>query len=336
MKLNHVILAVVALLSFQFVRAQEGMPIYADYLSDNYYLIHPSMAGAANCGKIRVTGRQQWFGQDNAPKLLTVSANSKIGESQSAIGGIVYTDKNGYHSQTGGYLTYAHHLMFSRSATDLNMLSFGLSAGFIQYKLDETEFLNDLPVRDPNIDGIVQSDANFNLDFGFSYFYLNFYAHATVKNLLNNSGINNDLEITSNLRRFLFSTGYVFNRPGSSWSFEPSTLYQYKAGTKENIIDINAKVYKQMDFGQVWAGLSYRQSLDGAEYQTDANTIETQKLNQITPLVGVNYERFMFAYTYTYQTNDIVFTNGGFHQFSLGYDFNCAPKRYECHCPAVN
>jgi hypothetical protein len=25
---------------------QEGLPVYSDYLSDNYYLIHPSMAGA--------------------------------------------------------------------------------------------------------------------------------------------------------------------------------------------------------------------------------------------------------------------------------------------------
>ncbi|MDO6761016.1 type IX secretion system membrane protein PorP/SprF [Tamlana sp. 2_MG-2023] len=336
MKLKLFIVTFVALLSAQVIYAQEGMPIYADYLSDNYYLIHPSMAGAANCAKIRVTARQQWFGHEDAPKLLTLSVNSKLGESQSAIGGIVYADKNGYHSQKGGYLTYAHHLMFSRSATDLNMLSFGLSAGFIQYQLDESEFLNDIPVLDPNIDGIVQSDTNFNLDFGFSYHYLDFYAHATVKNLLNNSGVNNDLQITSNLRRFLLSAGYVYNKFGSSWAFEPSVLYQYKSGTKESIIDINAKAYKSMDFGQFWAGLSYRQSLDGAEYLTDSGGVNSQKLNQITPIVGVNYNQFMFAYTYTYQTNDVVFTNGGFHQLSLGYNFNCAPKRYECHCPAVN
>jgi len=25
--------------------SQEGIPIYSDYLTDNYYLLHPSMAG---------------------------------------------------------------------------------------------------------------------------------------------------------------------------------------------------------------------------------------------------------------------------------------------------
>ena len=51
--------------------SQEGIPVYSDYLSDNYYLIHPSMAGAANCAKIRLTARKQWFGQDDAPALQT-------------------------------------------------------------------------------------------------------------------------------------------------------------------------------------------------------------------------------------------------------------------------
>lgn len=315
------------------VNSQEGLPIYTDYLTDNYYLIHPSMAGAANCSKVRLTARQQWFGQDDAPKLLTLSLNGRIGETQSAIGGILYTDKNGYHSQTGAYATYAHHIMFSRSETDLNMLSFGLSAGFIQYKLDETSFLFDGP--DPIIDGVVQNETNFNIDLGFSYHFLDFYAHATVKNVLNNSGINRDVNITSNLRRYLFSTGYVFSKYGSEWSYEPSLMFQYRDETKEASIDINAKVYKQVEFGKIWGGLSYRNSFDGAEY-TQSGAVNSQRLNQITPILGVNYNDFMFAYNYTYQSNSVVFTNGGFHQLTLGYNFNCKRERYDCNCPAVN
>ena len=41
---------------------RKTLPIYTDYLTDNLYLVHPSMAGAANCTKLRLTGRQQWFG----------------------------------------------------------------------------------------------------------------------------------------------------------------------------------------------------------------------------------------------------------------------------------
>ncbi len=334
MKIKHIFIVIIGVLSSQIATSQEGLPIYTDYLTDNYYLIHPSMAGIANCSKIRLTSRQQWFGHEDAPRLTTLSLNGRIGDTPSAIGGILYTDRNGYHSQTGAYATYAHHLLFSRNEVDLNMLSFGLSAGFIQYKLDETSFLFDGP--DAIIDGIVQNETNFNIDVGFSYHYLDYYAHATVKNVLRNAGINKDPNITSNLRRYLFSVGGIFGKLGSEWSYEPSLMFQYRDATQEASIDINAKVYKEMDFGKIWGGLSFRQSSDGAEYITTSNTIKSQKLQQITPILGVDYKQFMFAYTYTYQTNSLVFTNGGFHQLTLGYNFACRRKQYDCKCPAVN
>lgn len=319
----------------QFGMAQEGLPIYSDYLTDNYYLIHPSMAGVANCAKIRLTARQQWFGQDDAPSLQTLSANSRIGDTQSAVGGIVYNDKNGYHSQTGAYLTYAYHLMFSRNEIDLNMLSFGLSAGFIQYKLDETEFLAD--GFDPIIAGIEQSATNFNVDFGFSYHLIDFYAHATVKNVLENDGINFNEQGLSfrNLRTYLFSAGNTFSKFNSDWSYEPSIMFMYRDATKEASFDINAKVYREMDFGKLWGGLSYRRSLDGAEF-LDGSGVSSQKLQYFTPFLGVDYNNFVFAYTYSYQANSVVFNNGGFHQLTLGYNFNCRREKYECNCPAVN
>ena len=334
MKLKFSVLLIVGCVLSNFSAfSQEGLPVYTDYLTDNYYLIHPSMAGVANCSKVRLTARQQWFGHEDAPKLLTLSLNGRVGDTQSAFGGILYADKNGYHSQTGAYATYAHHILFSRNEVDLNMLSFGLSAGFIQYKLDETSFLFDGP--DPIIDGIVQSETNFNLDFGFSYHFLDYYAHATVKNILENSGINNDIEITSNLRRYLVSIGGVFGKLGSEWSYEPSIMFMYKDGTQESSIDLNAKAYKEMEFGKIWGGVSYRRSFDGAEF-LDGSGVSSQKLQLISPIIGVDYNEFMFAYNYTYQANSVVFTNGGFHQLTLGYNFNCRRQRYDCKCPAVN
>lgn len=331
---KYCLLAFIALITKVGV-AQEGLPIYSDYLTDNYYLIHPSMAGVANCAKVRLTARKQWFGQDEAPNLQTLSIHSRIGDSQSAVGAIVYNDKNGYHSQTGAYLTYAHHLMFSRNEIDLNMLSFGLSAGFIQYKLDETSFLSE--GFDPIIAGVEQSATNFNIDFGFSYHFIDFYAHATVKNVLNNEGINFNEQGLSyeNLRTYLLSVGNTFSKYGSDWSYEPSIMYMYRDATKESSIDINAKVYKAMDFGKVWGGLSYRRSFDGAEF-LDGSGVSSQKLQYFTPFVGVDYNNFVFAYTYSYQANSVVFNNGGFHQLTLGYNFNCRKEKYDCDCPAIN
>ncbi|MGJ5641808.1 PorP/SprF family type IX secretion system membrane protein [Formosa sp. S-31] len=321
------------ILTISFCNAQEGLPIYSDYLTDNYYLIHPSMAGAARCAKVRATGRQQWLGTDSAPQLLTLSYNGRIGESPSALGGILYTDKNGYHSQVGGYATYAHHIMFSRNELDLEMLSFGLSAGAIQYKLDETTFVNG--GYDPIISGIEQSTTNFNVDIGASYHYLSTYFHLTVKNLLKNDGVNNDIEITNNLRRYLFSAGSVFRIGWDGLSIEPSVLYQYKEGTKESLFDLNVKMYQQFDVAELFFALSYRRSIDGADY-FDGTEIVNEKAQYLSPVLGVHYGQFMFAYTYMYQANSIVFDNGGFHQFTLGFNFNCRKVKYECDCPSVN
>ena len=216
-------LAAVLLIS-HFSFGQEGIPVYSDYLSDNYYLIHPSMAGAANCAKIRLTGRKQWFDQKDAPELQTLSFNGRVGEKAGA-GVILFNDKNGYHSQKGIKFTYAYHLMFSRDEIDLNQLSFGMSAGFIQSQLDETEFLQSGDF-DPIIDGtVVQKDAYFNVDVGASYNFLDFYAHATVKNLIETRrDIYTEYE-SDNLRKYLLSAGYIFGN-GDKILWEPSILFQ--------------------------------------------------------------------------------------------------------------
>lgn len=313
--------------------SQEGVAVYSDYLSDNYYLIHPSMAGAANCAKVRLTARKQWFGQEDAPQMQTVSFNGSIGE-KSGAGIIVFNDKNGYHSQKGVKLTYAHHIMFSRDNIDLNQLSFGISTALIQSSLDETEFRNS-GNYDPIVDGtIVQKDSYYNFDIGASYNFLDFYAHLTVKNAVETRReIYTEYE-SDNLRKIILSAGYIFgDKENLLW--EPSFMFQSVGQTKEKAIDLNLKVYKSLDFGKLWGGLSYRRSLEGAEFQ-DGNSIGTQKLQYITPIVGVNYKNFMFAYTYSLVSGAVQFDNGGFHQITLGMNLFCKREKYDCNCPAIN
>ena len=317
----------------QFSFSQEGIAVYSDYLSDNYYLIHPSMAGAANCAKIRITGRKQWFGQMDAPSLQTFSFNGKVGE-KSGAGIIAFNDKNGYHSQKGLKLTYAHHLMFSRDEVDLNQLSFGISTAFMQSQLDETSFLQSGDF-DPIIDGtIVQKDAYFNIDFGASYNYLDFYLHGTVKNAIETRRQIYSVYESDNLRKYLLSTGYVFGDKDSIL-WEPSILFQLVEKTQEKSIDINLKAYKNLDFGVLWGGLSYRRSFDGAQYQVGSG-VSSQNLQYITPILGLNFNKFMFAYTYSHLSGAIKFDNGGYHQITLGVNLFCKREKYECNCPAIN
>ena len=317
--------------------AQEGIPVYFDYLSDNYYLVYPSMAGIGEGTKIRATARMQWFSVEDAPNLQTLNVHSRLGESNSGVGAIFFNDANGYHSQTGLKLTYAYHLKLGGDVRNLNQFSFGISPTYLQSSLDESEFRSVIP--DDAISGIKLSESYFNTDISFSYNLREFYAHVGINNLLSTTRnlyrygkANDNIPVIDNLRRYLASVGYVFGR--QEVQIEPSVLFQMTDFTQEKTIDLNAKVYKDVDFGRIWGGLSYRQSFDGAQFATD-DSFGEQRLRLITPIVGANIGNFMVSYNYSYQTGDIRFDSGGFHQITLGYDFGQTERRYDCYCPAA-
>ena len=332
MKANFLGILICYLAGSFSAKAQEVIPLYSDYLTDNLYLLHPSMAGAADINKIRLTGRTQWFDVKDAPGLETLSVNGRISD-KIGVGGILFNDQNGNYSRRGLYATFAYHILMSRSEFDLNQLSFGVSAGIIQHSLDETGFT----VYDPVISGGSQSDIYGNVDVGMSYYYLDFYVHLTAKNILS---VRRELfysdAVPSNQRKYLASVGYVFSKNTSVWSYEPSLMFQMRDQTNEKAIDLNMKVYHDVDFGSVWGGISFRRSFEGAEYTTNGEKVTNQKLQYITPFIGVTYNNFVFAYTFSYQMNSIVLSNSGFHQVTLGYNFGKDRSRWECKCPAIN
>lgn len=310
--------------------SQEGLPVYTDYLTENYYLVHPSMAGVNSVGgKVRLTSRKQWFDQVEAPNLQTFTADYRL-SNRSGIGTTIFKDQNGYSAQTGMYLTYAHHISFNQSLIpskrpypskddDVNQLSFGISIGGIQNSLDQTSF--DLYDFDPLIAGLKQSTGYSNMDVGMSYVTNKYYAHLTVKNLLfAPHNLYGEFERSNtSLRRLITSFGYIFYTE-QPWSFEPSFLVQYADLSKQKSIDINFKTYYKLRQGRLWAGLSYRDSIDGVQY-LDGQLLKEQRLQLITPLLGIDYKDFVFSYNYSYQQGNIKFGSGGFHQITIGFNF---------------
>ena len=303
------------------IKAQETLPIYFDYLSDNIFLIHPASAGIGECGKIRLTARQQWAGIKNAPELQTLSFHAKAGEySKAGYGFVLFNDKNGYHSQKAFQGSYAYHLDLGNENL-FNQLSFGLSLAVVQNQVDQTTFFND-----PSVSQVVESNMYFNADFGMAYHYKGFSSYFTVKNILLSakSNLNSNFE-SLNLRNYIIGGAYFFGDENKI-QFEPSFMLQLKEQTSEKIADINFKVYKKLSNMQLWGGISYRRSFDGQVFGDS---------HYVTPFVGINYKRYMFGYTYTKQTGDLIFTNGNFHQISLGMNVLCRKRRASA-CPNIN
>ena len=273
-----------------------------------------------------------------------MTADVRISE-RSGLGLTLFNDQNGYHAQKGAYITYAHHINFNDNIVlskrpypskydEIDQLSFGISVGGIQNSLDQTTF--DLVDYDPLISGLMENTGYFNVDVGMSYVTSKYYAHLTVKNLLfAPHDLYGDFEYnknrdSTNFKRFVASLGYVFYTD-TPWSFEPSTLFQYSDLTTEKSIDLNFKAYYKLNYGRLWAGFSFRNSLEGAEYvEVSTGNIKEQSLQLITPLFGIDFKDFVFSYNYSHQFGDINFGSGGFHQITIGFNF--LRGSIECDC----
>ncbi|WP_075342647.1 PorP/SprF family type IX secretion system membrane protein [Tenacibaculum agarivorans] len=301
--------------------AQETLPIYQDYLSDNVYLLHPAAAGVGNCGKIRLTARTQWLGTDNAPELQTLSFHSRFNEySNAAYGIILFNDKNGFHSQKAIQGTYAYHIKLSNGST-FKQLSFGLSLSIVLNDVDQRTFSGD-----PQVQQIIESDLYTNADFSVGYHHKGLSSYLTVKNIFLSAQNNLRPEFeTLDLRNYIIGAGYFFGNK-EKLQFEPSFMFQLKERTFEKVLDLNMKVYKNFKKSQIWLAASYRSSFGGSAFG-DAQ--------YISPIAGINFNRFMFSYTYTKQSGEILFSDTGFHQITLGLDLLCKRSGLEA-CPNIS
>ncbi|KGL61695.1 type IX secretion system membrane protein PorP/SprF [Polaribacter sp. Hel1_85] len=320
MKLNYVRFCLLCVLFFSFKNySQETLPIYQDYLSDNVFLVHSSAAGIGNSSKLRMTARQQWAGIPDAPSLQTLSFHTKFGEySNAGYGFVLFNDKNGYHSQKGIQGTYSYHLPLS-DGRFFEQLSFGLGFTFVQNQADQRSFGND------DVAAIIQSTSYYNADFSVAYHRGGFSSYFTIKNLLLTAKNGLNVQEPLDLRNYIFSAGYYYGKENYI-QIEPSIMVQLRESTGQRIADFNIKAYKTFSKTQIWAALSYRKSFD-------VNAIENSQF--ISPIIGLNFNKLMFSYTYSKQMNDIVLTNSGFHQVSVGINLWTREQRGAA-CPNIN
>ena len=321
MKLNYVRFCFLCVLFFSFKNySQETLPIYQDYLSDNVFLIHPSSAGIGNSSKLRMTARQQWAGVLDAPALQTLSFHTKFGEdSKAGYGFILFNDKNGSHSQKGIQGTYSYHLPLS-DGRFFEQLSFGLGFTFVQNQVDQRLFSGD-----PAVSQIVENTSYYNADFSIAYHKGGFSSYFTLKNLLPIAKNNLNVQEPLDLKNYIFSAGYYYGEDNFI-QLEPSLMVQLRENTGERIADFNIKAYKTFSETQIWAALSYRKSFD-------SNAIENAQF--LSPIIGLNFNNFMFSYTYTNQMNETVLTSSGFHQVSVGINLWTRKQRGSA-CPNIN
>ncbi|MGB0375822.1 MAG: PorP/SprF family type IX secretion system membrane protein [Flavobacteriaceae bacterium] len=312
--------------------SQEDLPLYQDYLSENYYVVHPAMLGH-NLTKIRVaTGlRKQWLNQKKSPttQLLSLEYNPNP---KNGLGLLVYNDSNGYNSLQATYVTYSYRIYFNNEFwntrrsyptknDNINELRFGISAGRINRQWNRSHI--DPRLYDPLI-GIDRPNFNdfLTFDVGMAYLTTRFSIQATVKNLAFSPMKSNpyqDLELSRsiNFRRYLLGVQYEFYTL-DGWNFEPSILFQHSQQNHQNLLDLNFKVFRILGNGRLWGGFSYRRNDIGTPYSVGENA-QSQSFQQWAPILGLNLRNWSFTYFMCNTIGEIAFLPPGIHTLQLAF-----------------
>ncbi|MFC2109980.1 hypothetical protein ACFLSU_05335, partial [Bacteroidota bacterium] len=109
--------------------------------------------------------------------------------------------------------------------------------------------------------------------------------------------------------------------------YEPSLMMLHEEYFERTTLDLNMKLYKNLEQSKLWFALSFRQSF----YRQSS-----ENWNYLSPILGLNYKSLMFAYTYREQLGNLSFVpNGGYHQITLGWNVFEKHSRLAA-CPNIN
>jgi type IX secretion system PorP/SprF family membrane protein len=118
---------------------------------ENQFLFNPAMAGTEKVSVIQSTFRKSFTNISGSPLSAIVSYHTYLKEKNIGLGGYIFNDFTGPSSYTGLNFSFAYHIVFSeyrRGVSERKVLSFGLSASAVQYRLNGNKIKLDQPQDD--------------------------------------------------------------------------------------------------------------------------------------------------------------------------------------------
>lgn len=320
---------IISLICF-LAKGQMNTLYFNEYLSENYYYIHPAMAGVNLNGlRLGIGTRQQWFNRGEKPSTQQASLEYNA-SAKTTLGFMGLNDKNGYHSQYKYLLTYCYRIYlndeiwntrrsFPTKNDNIQELSFALNVGRSGIQLDQSSW-NRLTI-DPLVNQNAMDDHYTTIDAGIAYVSTRLSIQLSFHNLafVSSNPINSEDEWAYNVGKnkiFMGGLQYeIFTKKGLN--FEPSILYQLEEKTQDNSWDVNIKIYKIISDGRLWIGVSQRQN--NIKVGNHNSLSNGQNYKHWTAIMGLNYNNMKFGYQYTHALGKIHFSTQGIHYFSLGF-----------------
>ncbi len=267
------------------------------------FLYNPAFAGVDGTTQLNAVIRNQWSGVREAPQTDVISGYGLLRNEKMGLGATAFKDVAGADSRRGITLSYAYHL---RVKNDVS-LSLGLSAGFLQYRLDHT-IINPYDDGDPVFNSPILSSVVPTATFGAYLYADNFYASFALPQLLSSKftvkdEYNDNNLIKGGLTNHIFVGGGYIKDINDAFTLEPSLLLMLSSPAPASVELMTKLTYKDL----LWTALSYRFNDAACMY------------------IGVDIdERFYVAYAHDFVTSELSTVTSGTNEFKLGFRFNKA------------
>ncbi|MCG9793672.1 PorP/SprF family type IX secretion system membrane protein [Flavobacterium algicola] len=273
------------------VTAQQN-PQFSDYKL-NRSIFNPAFGGFFD-GSVLLLNRSQFTGIEGAPQSVNLSINAPLTVNMGMALNVI-SEKLGVTDEVTMTADYSYTIYVG----ELNMLTFGLKAGFsnlnINYSLLDLEDTTDISFA-TNIENKILP----RMGIGFLFNTPNLYIGLSTPNFINK---NYDATVSgstiSRTPSFFFNMGYNM-RLNNDLVLEPSVLVKFVENAPLAVdMALNFEYQEVMRFGA-----SYRWN------------------NAVTGLIGFEVLRdFQIGYAYDYNINALAKYAPSSHQFYLKYTF---------------
>lgn len=285
---------------FAFHSNAQQDPQYTQYMY-NMNVINPAYAGTTEGLAVGALYRSQWVGLDGAPKTMTFSIHSPVGE-KVGLGLSLIADEIGPIKETNAYVDFSYTIPVGMETK----LAFGLKGGFTFHDIGISEDqINLIDMGDPFFAQNI-NETTPNIGAGVYFYKPNkYYISASMPNILNSVHLDaNGTNLGSETQHLFGAAGYVFDL-SENFKLKPHAMVKYAFDAPVSY-DLNLNLF-MYDIVEIGAGYRLDDSFSGM-------------INfSITPNLRVGY-----AYDAIQSDLDIV-TNAS-HEVFLNFDLNFPRK----------
>lgn len=252
----------------------------------NENVFNPAATGNSDKLITSLVARQQWIGVENPPSTQFLNIDTYIDKIKGGLGLTAINDRLGFENTLNLKLNYAYHLHISESA----ILSGGLSAGFVNKKLDGSKLIYEQG-NDPH--AVTTSTNAFSPDFGGGIEFKTPKITAGISSTHVSESLKNSTVFVNPRHYFLYAKYLVILNP--DFSIIPSLLIKSSGFITQYELNATA-VYKE----KISLGVTYRYK------------------ESIVGLVGMHITDMLFiGYSYDFNVRPIKTYSSGSHEIML-------------------